>query len=152
MITARLPSERLYKHHRRQWQRYLLFCVVSAVGSVIAILIPGESENPKVLLMPVLSVLALMVAAHLVARWRNAAEFREETRRIVSDEWIQGSLHRSQRQALMAVIFGQGPLMFFMAYVPPEPSVFGMGMVTVMLGCGVMAGGFLFHTREHAGE
>jgi hypothetical protein len=42
--------------------------------------------------------------------------------------------------------------MFFMAYVPPEPSVVGMGMMTTALGCGVMAAGYLFHSRESADE
>ena len=34
-------------------------------------------------------------------------------------------------------------LMFFMAYVPAEPSVLGMGMMTTALGCGVYAGSYL---------
>jgi hypothetical protein len=77
---------------------------------------------------------------------------QEELRRINQDEWILGSLQRSQRQALAAVIFGQVSLTFFMAYVPPEPSVFSLGMMTTALGCGATAAGYLFHSRERADE
>lgn len=147
---TKVPSERLFKHHRRQWQLYLLFCIVGAVGTVIAVLLPGD--NPRVVQVPTLFVLAVMFVLHLIVRVRNAEEYQAERRRIYEDEWILGSLHRSQRQALMAVIFSQVPLMFFMAYVPPEPSVVGMGMMTVWVGCAVMAGGYLFHSRERADE
>ena len=150
MTNGKLPSERLFKHHRRQWQLYLLFCSLMAIGTVVAVIIPGE--NPEFVLWPTSIVFALMFAIHLIVRSRNAQEFREESRRIRQDEWIVASLQRSQRQAFGAVIFGQAPLMFFMALVPPEPSVVGMGMMTTALGCGVMAAGYLFHSRERGDE
>ncbi len=150
MTNGKLPSERLFKHHRRQWQLYLLFCVVMAIGTIVAVILPGE--NSEFVMVPASLVLALMVATQLILRSRNAQEYREESRRIRQDEWIVASLQRSQRQAFGAVIFGQAPLMFFMALVPPEPSVVGMGMMTTALGCGVMAAGYLFLSRERADD
>lgn len=121
-----------------------------AIGSVIAVLLPGE--NPEVVLGPAGLVLALMAALHLIVRGRNAEEFKGEFRRINEDEWIVATRDRSQRLAFLAVIFAQVPLMFFMAYVPPEPSVLGMGLMTTALGCGVFAAGYLFYSRENADE
>jgi uncharacterized membrane protein YfcA len=66
MTNGKVPSERLFKHHQRQWQLYLLFCVVMAIGSVIAVLLPGE--NPEVVLVPTVLVLAVMLALHLIVR------------------------------------------------------------------------------------
>ena len=54
--------------------------------------------------------------------------------------------------ALVTVILGQVPLMFFMAYVPEEPSVVGMGTLTVALGCGAMAASFLIRSRVSGDE
>jgi putative transcriptional regulator len=57
--------------------------------------------------------------------------------------------HRRQWQphllycAIMAIGMVIAVLMFFMAYVPAEPSVLGMGMMTTALGCGVYAGSYL---------
>ena len=150
MTNGKLPSERLFKHHRRQWQLYLLFCVVMAIGTIIAILLPRE--DPEIVLVPAVLVFALMFALHLIERARNAEEYQEELRRINYDEWMIASRNRSLRLALLTVIFGQVPLMFFMSLVPPEPSVAGMGMMTTALGCGVFAAGYLFHGRERADE
>lgn len=150
MTNGKLPSERLFKHHRRQWQLYFLFCVVMAIGSMIAVLLPGE--NTAVVLVPSGLVWALMFALHLIVRARNAEEYKEELRRIHQDEWMAASRNRSLRLALCTVIFGQAPLMFLMAFVPTEPSVVGMGMMTTALGCGVFAAAYLFHSRESADE
>ena len=154
MATVKIPSERLFKYHRRQWQLYLLFCVVMAIGTVVAVLMPGD--NPSVVLVPTFGILTLMFVLHVVVRGRNASEYAIELKRIGQDEWIASSMKRSSGIALRAVIFAQVPLMFFVAYVPPEAStessVVGMGMMTTALGCGVFAASFLFHSRAGGDE
>jgi hypothetical protein len=83
-------------------------------------------------------------------RARGGKAYDAESKRIRQDEWITSSMRISSRDALLAVIFAQGPLMFFMAYVPPEPSVVGMGMMTTALGCGAFAWSYLYRTRASA--
>jgi uncharacterized membrane protein YfcA len=148
MADIRLPSERHYRHHRRQWQIHLLFCAVMAIGTVAAVLVPGD--NPGFVLWPAGVVLILMVGAGVMMRARGGKAYDAESKRIRHDEWITSSMRISSRDALLAVIFAQGPLMFFMAYVPPEPSVVGMGMMTTALGCGAFAWSYLYRTRASA--
>ena len=154
MADIKVPSERHYKYHRRQWQLYLLFCSLMAIGTIFAVLIPGE--QPELVLAPTAVVFTLMFALHLVVRGRNATEYKEELTRILQDEWFATSANRSYRVALATVIFAQVPLMFFVAYVPREPtvegSVLGMGMMTTALGCGAFAAIYLFHSRAGVDE
>jgi uncharacterized membrane protein YfcA len=150
MSTIKLPSERHLKYHRRQWQLYLLVGAVMAVGTVVAELLPGE--NPEVVLGPAAAVFMLMLALYLVVRGRDTSAYKEELTRIMQDEWFASSRNRSRRDALLTVVFAQVPLTFFMAYVPPEPSVVGMGMMTTALGGGVFAASYLFRTRTSADE
>ena len=154
MTTVHLPSERHFRLHRRQWLLYLLGCTAMGVGTIVAVLTPGE--NAEYVLIPTGTLFALMFALGFVERIRRRAEFEREMKRIRQDEWTHRGLSRSVGIALRYVIFGQVPLMFFMAYVPPEPSVegvaLGMGMVTTALGCGVMAASYLYYTREGPDE
>lgn len=75
---------------------------------------------------------------------------------MFEDECFALNANRARRVALPTVIFSQVPLMFFMAYMPPEASVegaaFGMGLMTRALGCGAFAASFLFHSRVDADE
>jgi hypothetical protein len=93
-----------------------------------------------------------MFALGFIERARRRTEFKREMKRIQKDEWIQRCMSRAVGKALLTVIFTQIPLVFFMAYVPPEPSVLGMGMMTTALGCGVMAAGYLYYTRANSDE
>jgi hypothetical protein len=102
--------------------------------------------------IPTDALFGIMIVLALVERVRRRAEFERETKRIWSDEWTLQGMRRAHGLALLVVIFGQGPLMFFMAYVPPRPSVVGMGAMTVALGCGAMAAGFLYQTRAGRDE
>jgi hypothetical protein len=150
MTEIQLPSERHFRLHRRQWLLYLLGCTAMGVGTIVAVLTPGE--NPEYILVPTVTLFALMFALGLVERVRRRTEFEREMKRIQQDEWTQRGLTRSVSMALRSVIFGQVPLIFFMAYVPPEPSIVGMGCMTVALGCGVMAASYLYHTRATSDE
>ncbi len=150
MTEIQLPSERHFRLHRRQWFLYLLGCTAMGVGTIVAVLTPGE--NPEYILVPTVTLFALMFALGLVERVRRRTEFEREMKRIQQDEWTQRGLTRSVSMALRSVIFGQVPLIFFMAYVPPEPSIVGMGCMTVALGCGVMAANYLYHTRATSDE
>ena len=154
MTEIHLPSERHFRLHRRQWLLYLLGCTAMGVGTIVAVLTPGEQTG--FILIPTVTLFALMFALGYFERFRRRAEFKREMKRIQQDEWIQRSLRRSVGIALRYVIFGQVPLMFFMAYVPPEPTAegvaLGMGMMTMALGCGVMAASYLYHTRAISDE
>jgi hypothetical protein len=125
-----------------------------ALGTVVAVLLPGE--NSEVVLGPAAAaaaaVFALMLAFYLVVRGRDATRYTEELRRIQQDEWFAAIRNLSRRDALLTVVFAQVPLMFFMAYVPVEPSVAGMGTMTTALGGGAFAASYLFRTRAAADE
>ena len=150
MTEVQLPSERHLKLHRRQWLLYLLGCTAMGVGTIVAVLTPGE--NPEYVIVPSVTLFALMFALGFFERVRHKTEFRREMRRIQQDEWTQQGQRRSVSLALRTVIFLQVPMVFFMAYIPPEPSVVGMGLMTTALGCGVMAASYLYHTRATSDE
>jgi hypothetical protein len=150
MIDINDSAERHLKFHRRQWIIYLMACTAIAVGTIIAVLMPGD--NPRFVIAPAGALFGIMIVLALVERVRRRTEFQKERKRIWSDEWTVQGMRRAHGLAMMVVIFGQVPLMFFMAYVPLEPSVAGMGGMTVALGCGAMAAGFLYHTRAGRDE
>ncbi len=150
MTNVQLPSERHFRYHRHHMLLYLLLCTVMAVGTVVAVLTPGE--NSEFALVPEVIVLVFMTALTLVVRGRRGKDHKREMRRIMQDEWIIRCQARARHTALLTVILVQVPLMPFMAYVPPEPSVFGMGSMTVAVGCGVFAAGYLYHSRANANE
>jgi hypothetical protein len=151
MPNVQLPSDRHLKFHRRQWFIYLLGCSAMAVGTLVAVLLPGE-DDAAVVLIPTSGFFGLMILLGLVEWRRRRADFEREKQRIWSDEWMLRGMHRSLSFAFRTVIFAQGPLMFFMAYVPQEPSVAGMGVMTVALGCATWAAGYLYYTRADSGE
>lgn len=147
MSTGQLPaSERALKFHRRQWFIYLLGCTAMAVGTIVAVIDPAD--RPGWVILPTGLFFGLMIALALIERIRHREEFAREGKRIYSDEWTIQGMRRATGRALLTVILAQGPLMFFMAYVPEEPSVAGMGGMTVALGCATLAASFLYHTRE----
>ncbi len=150
MNNIQLPSERHLRFFRRQWLLYLLGCTAMAVGTIVAVLMPGV--QPELIMIPMFSAFGLMVAIHLIERARHRAEYKQEMLRILQDEWTHYGLKRSQGIALLSVIFAQVPLACFMAYVPTEPSVVGMACMTVALGCGVLAAGILYYTRVTSDE
>jgi hypothetical protein len=144
MPNTQTAAEHYLKFHRRQWFIYLAGCAAMGVGTIVSVLLPGD--NPRVVL-PAVSPFVLMFALALVERVRHREAFARETKRIWSDEWTREGMRRAHGLALVTVLIAQAPLMFFMAYVPDKPSVAGMGGVTIMLGCGMMAAGFLYFTR-----
>ena len=146
MADVQLPSDRHLRFHRRQWVIYLLGCIAMAVGTIIAVLMPGD-DDARVVLIPTFGFFGLMVVLSAIEQVRRRTEFEREKERIWTDEWMLRGLHRSLGFALRTVIFAQVPLMFFMAYVPAEPSVVGMGVMTVALGCATWAASYLHYTR-----
>lgn len=150
MTDVHLPSERHFRLHRRQWLIYLLGCTAMAIGTIVAVIIPGE--NPEYVLVPTGTLFVLMFALGFVERARRKTEFEREMKRIQQDEWTQRSLDRSVGKGLLTVILAQPPMIFFMAYVPPKPSVVGMGCLTTALGCGAVAASYLYYTRASSDE
>ena len=150
MPTVELPAERYLRFHRRQWMIYLLGCTAMALGTIVAVLTPGE--NPEIVLVPTLGFFALMIALGLIERARRRLEFERETQRILKDEWTRQGMHRSLSIAMRTMVFAQPALGAFMTYVPPEPSVVGMGMMTIALGCGTWAASYLYYTRATPNE
>ena len=150
MPNLQLPSERHLRFHRRQWIIYLMGCTAMAVGTIVAVLTPGD--NPRFVTIPTAAFFGLMIVLGLVERVRRRAEYEREGKRIWSDEWTLRGMNRAKGIALLTTIFAQAPLMFFMAYVPPKPSVVGMGVMTVALGCGTWAATYLYHTRANPDE
>ncbi len=150
MTNVQMPSERHFRYHRHLMLLYLLLCTVMAVGTVVAVLTPGE--NSEFALVPEAIVLVFMTALTLVVRGRRGKDHKREMRRIWQDEWLIRCQDRSRRTALLTVILIQVPLMVFMDYVPPEPSVVGMGSMTIAVGCGAFAAGYLYHSRANANE
>jgi uncharacterized membrane protein YfcA len=149
--NIQVPSERHFRFHRRQWIIYLMGCTAMAIGAVAG-LMPGY-DGANVVLIPTAGFFGLMIALGLLERVRHREEYEREKKRILTDEWMLRGMNRSLGFAFRTVILGQVPLMFFVAYVPPEPSVsssvVGMGVMTVALGCAVWAAGYLYHTREN---
>ena len=150
MSNVKVPSERHLAYHRRHWQLYLLFCAVMAIGTVVAVLLPGD--NPEIVLAPTAAVFMVMLAYYFAVRGRDTTEYNHELRRIEQDEWFASGRNWARRDALLTVIFAQVPLMFFMALVPPKPSVAGMGMMTTAVGCGAYTASYLLRTRARADE
>lgn len=150
MTNLELPSEHHLRFHRRQWVIYLLACIAMAAGTVVRVLIPEETTRPLFPLhsLPTFGLFALMILLSLVERVRHRAEFEREKKRIWTDEWTLRGLNRAQGIAMLTMIFAQVPLAFFMAYVPREPSVVGMCMMTGALGAGTWAATYLYFTRE----
>jgi MFS family permease len=154
MNGFQLPSERHLRFHRRQWIIYLMGCTAMAVGTIVAVLTPGE--NPKVVLVPTVAFFALMIVLSLVERVRCRAEYEREQKRILTDEWTLRGMNRAKGTGMLTMVFVQPPLALLMAYVPPEPSVessvIGMSMMTIALGCGTWAASYLYHTGANPDE
>jgi hypothetical protein len=150
MSEVHQAAEHHLKFHRRQFFIYLLGCSAMAIGTIVAVLTPGE--NPGIAVGPTMGFFALMVVLWVAERVRHRAEFKREFKRIVTDEWTQRGMHRSTRIAMMTMVFAQPPLSVFMAYVPEEPSVVGMSMMTIALGCGTWAATYLYYTRPITDE
>lgn len=150
MPNVQLPAERQLRFHRRQLIIYLMGCTAMAVGTIVAVLTPGD--NPKIVLIPTCVFFGLMIALAVVERVRRREEYEREGKRIWSDEWTRRGMSRASKIAMLTMIFAQPPLAFFMALVPPKPSVAGMSMMTVALGCGTWAASYLYHTRANPDE
>jgi hypothetical protein len=150
MPNAESPSEHHLRFHRRQWIIYLLGCTTMAVGTIVMVLAPGM--NSAVVRVPILALFGLLILLSVVERVMRRAEYVRERQRILADEWTRQGMNRSLSIAMRTMIFAQPFLAFFMAYVPPKPSIAGMSSMTVALGCGIWAAAYLYHTRPSPDE
>jgi hypothetical protein len=129
---------------------YLLGCTAMAVGTIVAVLTPGD--DPGIVIYPTFGLFGLMILLGLVERLRRREEYAREKERIGTDEWMVRGMHRARGFAFQATMFLQVPFMFGVAYLPPEPtvssSVAGMGGLTIAIGCALWAGSYLYFTRE----
>jgi len=150
------PAERHLRIHRRQWLIYLTSCAAIAVGTYVALMIPVNRRLVFLIsIVAVLGLLALVGLLVLAERARHRAEYEREQERIRGDEWVQGAQNRAVRIAFGTMIMIQVPLASLFTYGPPSPhgpSVLGMAMLTMALGCGAWAASFLFLTREDLDE
>ncbi|MGB2718031.1 MAG: hypothetical protein WBC51_27840 [Vicinamibacterales bacterium] len=103
MPTIQLPPNRHLKFHRRQWIIYLMGCAAMAVGTIIAVLTPGE--NPEVVLVPTGVFFSLMIVLSLVERVRCRTGYDREKKRIWSDEWTLRGMNRSKGIAKLTMVF-----------------------------------------------
>ena len=147
VTDVQLPSDRFLRFHRRQWLIYLLGCSAMAICIILAALLPGK-QNPEFVAVPTLVFFIPMIVLLLVERVRRRAEFEREGKRIHTDEWMLRGMNRARGIAMLVTMFAQAPLVFFMSYVPPEPSAAGMAGMTIAIGCGTMAASYLYLTRE----
>ena len=144
-----VPSERHWRFHLLRMALGLAFFVAFGVGTVLALMRPGIQM--ATMAVPVVFVLAL-IALHVALRGRRWHRPDPEDNRIMDDEWVRGNFERARRIALRGVWMAQGPLMFLVAYVPPDPTVGGAvtGMAGLTLATGGVAffGSYLIYSRE----
>lgn len=149
---GRVPSERYYVVYQRSMAAGLLFVVCMSVYSVLKLLRPasgrpelGDLVGPIIAVAYFVLLLAIQVVTLRGRLWR-AREVEAQT--ILRDEWILANRSRAYRTAFWVMLCAQVPMMFFMAYVPPAPSVLGMGEMTGMLGLGAFFAAYLYYSRR----
>lgn len=153
MADVSLPSERHYQIHLRRMGLGLAFNLALGVAMTLALIRPGDQMGLGVpmalVLIPALVALDVALGGRL---WRR---HDPEDRRIVRDEWVRANMDRSRKIALNVVFIVQVPLMFFVAYLQPDPptvgeSVVGMAMLTMVAGSATFYASYLHYSRQDA--
>jgi hypothetical protein len=130
----------------------LAFGAALGAGMILALMRPGVQTS--LVVVPALVFMAGSVALSIALRGRRWPRPTPEDRVIGRDEWVSANINRSRRFALAAVCFGQVPLMLFVAYVQPDPtvgsSVLGMAMLTLVTGNVTFFGSYLLYSRQPA--
>ena len=152
MAETSQPLERHFQYYRRQMWFGLLFYLAWGIGTVAAIMRPGTQAALSI--VPGVVFLAVFFASHFVLQRRGWLEPDPAGHTLADDEWVREIHRRSNKIALRIVFFGQVPLMFFVAFVPAQPTVesavIGMAILTMVL-VGVALGATrLYYTRPQA--
>jgi len=144
-----VPSERHWRFHLLRMALGLAFFVALGVGVILALVRPGIQT--AILTIPFVFVLA-GIALRFTLRGRRWTRPDPEDNRIMRDEWVRRNYERARRIALRAIWMAQAPLMFLVAYIPPDPtvggSVVGMAMLTMATGGTAFLGSYLVYSRE----
>ena len=137
------------------WLALLFFVGMGALW-LAAALRPG----PDVTLgryLPLVLVLLFSMASFALrkstlpdGRWSRADP---DVQTVLKDEWMRTAENRAARAALGVVILAQGPLMFLMAYGPPDGSgseigAAGMAAMTITLAGATRVGCYLYFSRQ----
>ena len=153
MSDVTLPSERHYQVHLRRMGLALAFNLALGVAMTLALMRPGDQMWLGVpialVLIPAMVALDIALGGRL---WRRPDS---EDRRIGRDEWVRANMDRSRRIALNAVFIAQVPLMFFVAYLQPDPptvgeSVVGMAMLTMVVASATFYASYLHYSGQDA--
>lgn len=149
---GRVPSERYYVVYQRSMVAGLLFVVCLGAYELVKVLRPasGRPEWGDLLgLVIVAAYLVLLLVMQLVTLRGRLWRARDpEVQTILRDEWTLANRSRAFQMAFWVMVWAQVPLMFFMAVVPPQPSVLGMAAMTMALGLGAFFATYLYHSRR----
>lgn len=160
MESKKSRSERFFQFHQRTMLVSFLFFVCLGALWLAAVLRPGPDKALGLYAPVLLTILVFTGSAVLRkrtlpgGRW-SAADPDVQT--VLQDEWMRTTENRATRVALGVVTFGQGPLMFLMAYGPPEGTgpetiTFGMAAMTIALAGATRVGCYLYFSRQQDHE
>ena len=146
--------ERSYKFHLWGMALQLALWVSLTVGMTLALVSP-ELKMTLVTLPMAVFVLASVALGFAISgrRWPRATP---ADRSMLADEWVRSNINQARKIALRTAWLAQGPLMFFVAYVPTNPtvgtSVGGMAMFTMSLTGTAFCGTYLLCSRDRGDE
>jgi hypothetical protein len=146
MNDSTAPSERHYRFHLYRMALGLAFNVALGIGVTFGLMLPG---NQLAFVAPALVFMVVSIALGIaVRRW---PQHDAEERRLRADEWIRMNVERARKISLRTVWLAQAPLMFLVAYLPPDPtvgsSVVGMALLTLTLAGIGFFGSYLVFSR-----
>jgi hypothetical protein len=146
--------ERYYVYHKRAMGLTLLMVAGMAIYNVVQVIgtgdrtpLAGLTGATLILIIYIVSLLTVQLVTLHGRAWRVRDP---QAQVILQDEWTQTNLSRARQTAFWTMLLAQWPMMFFMAYVPPEPSVVGMGILTVTLGIGAYFASYLYFSRQRS--
>lgn len=152
MKNIGVPSERHYRFHLLGMAMGLALFVALGVGMILALLRPGIQMGLAV--VPGVVFFLASIALSIALRGCRWPRRDPEDRRIMADEWVRMNTERARKISLRTVWLAQGPLMFLVAYIPPDPtvgtSVMGMAMLTMVVAGTAFFGSYLVYSRERA--
>ncbi|HEU4754470.1 MAG TPA: hypothetical protein VFU47_15280 [Armatimonadota bacterium] len=147
--SDRTETDRYYRASRRVVALSLAFAVSLSAFFLADVLgyLDGRAGSVGLIIGAIYlaSVVALKIKTSGARLWGRRDPL---LRAIFRDEWSWATRNRASRTALMATLLLQVPLAIFMANVPPEPSVVGMGALTMSLGLAAFFGAYLYYGRQ----
>lgn len=153
-------SDRYFQFHQlRMWLTLVFFVSLGALW-LTAVLRPGAVKMfggfLPVLLVVLVATASLALRKRMLrgGRWSLADP---DVQTVLKDEWMRTAENRASRVALGVVTFAQVPLMFLMAWAPPEGTgretiAVGMALMTMALAGATRVGCYLFFSRQHDHE